>query len=169
MSAYGEMNWIRATRPPICYRDHHLRRPDIDMDDIRNSFSSLKKDLKRRLGGKKHAPGRVTADAAGGRVSSSASPLRPDPRVAASGHDEEDEEGRRISTNVSQAHSRDPSPMPADEGRRDDSQRKEEDVGEKGLDGVKIAAGGGPGQDVKQVSSPPSVTSIPRKQEPDST
>ena len=165
ISADGEMNWIGATRPPISDRDHHIRRPDIGMDDIRNSFSRLKKDLKRRVGGKKRALDSVRADVAGESVGPSASPLRPDYRVTASGHGEV---GGRISTGVSQARSRDPSPMPADEGRPDDSQRKEVDAGEKDPDDAGIAAGNEPSQDVKQIPSPLLVTSIPCNQEPDS-
>ena len=168
-----EMNRIKATRPPICYRNHHLRRQDIDildMDDIRKSFSKLKKGFKHRVGGKKHAPGEVGVDAVGERVSSLASLLGPGPRVTASGHDEE---GTRISADISQAHSRNPSPhlesMPADESRLDSSQGKWVDVGGKDLDDAEVAARGGPGQDVKQTSSSPlPVASIPPKQEPDS-
>ena len=140
------------------------------MDDIRKSFSKLKKGFKHRVGGKKHAPGEAGAGTAGERVSSSASPLGPGPRVTGSGQYEEE---ARISTDVSQVHSRDPSPhpepMPVDEGCLDDSQRKEVGVDEKDLDDVEIAAGGIPSQNVKQTSSTLSVASIQRKQDPDST
>ena len=171
------MNWIKATRPPICYRNRHLRQPDIDiidLEDMRKSFSNLKKDLKHRLGGKKRAPDRAGDDAAGERVGSSASLLQPDSRVAGSSHNEE---GSRISTDVSQVRSRDPSPMPADEGRRDDSQRKKADVdrkeggqGDSRLDpDAEVAAGSGSNREDKRAHSPLPVTSIPPKQEPDST
>jgi len=45
----GRWAWKRidATRLAICYRNHNLRRPDTDMDDLRDSFSSLKKGIKR--------------------------------------------------------------------------------------------------------------------------
>ena len=67
--------------------------------------------------------------------------------------------------------------MPADEGRRDDSQRKEEDLDEKEggqrdscLDSdVEIAAGSGSSREDKRAHSPLPVTSIPPKQEPDGT
>ena len=177
------MNRIKATRLPIFYRYHiwaSLCRTDIDiihLVDMRKSFSNLKKDLKYRLGGKKHAPDRAGVDAAGERVSSSASLLQPDSRVAASGYNEE---GSRISTDISQTRSRDPSPqlapVPADEGRRD-PQRTEADVDEK--EGgqresrvdpdVKLAAATGPSREDKRAYSPPPVTSIPLKQEPNST
>ena len=180
-SARVEVNWIKVTRPPICYRNHHLRRPDIDiidMDDVRRSLSKLKKDLKHRLGGKKRAIDRAGANAAGEMDSSSASLLRPDSRVVVSGHDGE---GSGISAGVSQAHSRGPSPhpepVPADEGYLDDPQRKEIDVDKKevsrrhsSLDpDAEGAAGSGPGQEMKQASSPPPVTLVPRKQESNST
>ena len=170
----------QATRLPICYRNHHLRRPDTDipdLDDMRKTFSNLKKDLKYRLGGKERAPDRAGDDAAGEMVSSSASFLRPDSRVAASGHNEE---GSRISTDISQARSRDPSPqlapVPADEGRCGDPQRKEANVAEKKvgqgdshLDPDVEIAGIGPSRADKRAYSPPPVPSIPLKQEPDST
>ena len=67
--------------------------------------------------------------------------------------------------------------MPADEDRRDDSQRKEADADEKEggqgdlrLDSdVQIAAGSGSNREDKRAYSPLSVTSIPPKQDPDST
>ena len=85
-----------------------------------------------------------------------------------------------MSADVSQAHSRDPSPhpgsVPADEGHLDDPQRKKVDAGEKdagrrcsNLDADVENAGSGLGQEVGQTSSPPLATSIPRKQEPNST
>lgn len=73
------------------------------------------KDLKRRLGKKKCAPDSAGANAADERASSPASLRRPDSRVAASGRNEE-----KTTTDISQAHLRDPSPVPADEGRRGD-------------------------------------------------
>ena len=133
-------------------------------------------DVKHRLGGKKHAQDRPEANVSGEKASPSASFLRPDLSVAASGHDGE---GSIISTGVVlQAHSRDPSPQPeptpANEGHEDG----EVDVGGKEVGGrhsrldpnVEGVAGGGFGQEVvKQVTSPLSITPIPPKQEPDST
>ena len=170
----------QATRPPICYRNHHLHRPDIDiiyLDDMRKSFSNLKKDLKYRLGGKKRELDRAGDDAAGERISSSASLLQPDSRVAASGHNEEES---RISTDISQARSRDPSPqlapVPADEGRCDDPQRKEADAEEKEvgqgdscLDPAVEILGSGLGREGERDYFPPPVTPTPLKQKPDST
>ena len=148
------------------------------MEDVRKSLSELKKGFKRRLGGKKHAQDRAGADTAGERVSSSGSFLQPDPRIAVGGHDGEES---RISMDVSQVHSRRPSPhpepVPADEGRLDDppqmevdGDEKEVSLGHSSLDpSVEGAVGSGPGREVKETSSPLSATPIPPKQEPDST
>ena len=141
------------------------------MDDIRKSFSKLKKDFKHRVGGKKRGPDRAAANTAEEGAGSSASHLRPGPRA----------EGDGISTDGSQACSRGPSPhlqpMAAEEDRLDDPQRKEVDVGEKtGIRShsrpdpdVENAGGSGPSREIKRTSSPPSVTPIAPRQEPDST
>ena len=144
------------------------------MEDIRKSFSNLKKDFKRRVRGKKRASDKAGADTVGERFSSSASFLRPDSRAAASGHNEE---ATRISTDVSQARTRDPSPTRADEGLHDDSQRKKADVDknevgqrDSRLDpDVEVATGSGPGRGDERAYPPLSISSIQRKQEPNST
>ena len=126
----------------------------------------------RRLGSKKRAPDRAGADTARERVSSSASLLRPDSRIAASSYNEE---GTKVSTDVSQARSRDPSPMPVGESRRDDPQRKEADIDEKNggrkdsrLDpDVGVAAGSGPRREDKRAHPPLPVTPISPEQGPD--
>ena len=140
------------------------------MDDIRKPLSKLK-EFKHRVGGGKRGPSRVEVNTAEERVGSPASLLRPDSRV----------EGGTFSMDVSQACSRDPSPHPelatADEDRLDDPQRKRVDVDEKEVrqslsrlePDVQNATGSGPGQEVKQTSSPPSITPIAPKQESDST
>ena len=141
------------------------------MDDIRKSLSKLKKDFKHRVGGKKRGEDRAGVDTAQERVDSPASLLRPGPRAG----------GENFSTGVSQAHSRDPSshpdPVAADEDRLGDPSRKKVDVEEKDLSrsrsrvdpDVEDAAGSGSNREVKQASSPPSVTPIAPKQEPDSS
>ena len=80
-----------------------------DMDDIRKSFSKMKKGFKNRVEGKKRAPDRAGDSVAGERAGSSVSLQRPDPRIVVSGHDGE---GSRTHANLSQARSRDPSPRP---------------------------------------------------------
>ena len=64
--------------------------------------------------------------------------------------------------------------MPADEGRRDDSQKEAEVDKKEGVQGdshldpdAEVAAGSGPRREDKRADLP--VTSIPRDQEPDST
>ena len=174
------MNRIKATRPPICYRNHHLRPPDInllDMDDIRKSFSELKKDFKHRVGGKKRGADRAGANATGETAGSSLSITRPDSRVTACGLDEK---GGRINADVSQAHPRDRSPQPkptqADEGDGN-PQGREASVDEKGASqsrsrlgpDVGGAAGRSPSQEIEPDPSPLSVALISPKQESDST
>ena len=168
------MNWIKATRLPISYRNHHLHRPDIDIvnsDDMRKSLSKLKESFKHRLGGKKRVSDKAGGNAAEETASSSASPGQ-DSRVTAGVRDEE---GSKISTDTSLAHSRDPSPQPkpvqVDEDR-DDPQRKKVDVEERHSrpdSSVEATAGSGPSREIKQASSLLSVTPITPKQEPDST
>ena len=130
----------------------------------------MKKDFKHLLRGKKQAPDRAGADVAGERVSSSVSLLQPGSGVEASGHNEE---GARISADISQLRSKRPSPIPADEGRRDELHRKEAGVDEKegskrdlSLDpDVGVAAGSEPNPEGKRAYSPLPVTSVPRDQE----
>ena len=173
LSARVGMNWIKATRLPICYHNRHLHRPDIDildMDDIRKSFSKLKKDFKHRVGGKKRGADTAGANAAGETAGSSLSLTRPDSRATASDHDEE---GGRINTDISQAQ---PKFMQADEDG-DDLQRREAEVDEKGVrrshlslaPGVGGVAGGRPSQEIERAPFPPSIAPISPKQEPDST
>lgn len=174
----NELDQMPRGRPSVII-NHHLRSstlPDIDvidMDDIQESFSILKKDLKYRLRGKNGVPGRAGANTAGERDSSSALLLRTDSPASASSHNEE---RSGIATGMSQVRSRDPSPMPADKGRRDDPQRKEAEVDETqggqrhsrpGPD-VEVAAVSGPSRAGNRARFPLPITSVPHKQEPDS-
>ena len=143
------------------------------MDDIQDSFSRFKKDIKRRFRGKKYVPDKPAANTAGERADPPDSLLRPDSRVAASGHDEE---GSKTSTDVLQDLSRDqfaqPEPIPAGEGN-DDPQRRETDVDGRevgkrrsGLESnAGVAARSGPDQGT---NPSPSSPSLPHKAEPDS-
>ena len=180
LSARVGMNWIKATRLPISYRNHHLRRPNIDttdMDDIRDSFSKLKKGFKRRLGGKKRGADRTGAGVSGETASPSPSLTRPDSPVTTSGRGEE---GSGIGTDASQAHSRDRSPQPkplqTDESG-DNLQGREAGVDEKrvtrsrsrlGPD-VGSAARSRPSREIERAHSPLSVTPILPEQEPHGT
>ena len=81
---------INATRLVICYRNRHLRRLDTDMDNLRDSFSSLKKNIKRRVKGKK---GRADSPGVGGsveRIGPSGPPPRPGLAVATGGGREQE-------------------------------------------------------------------------------
>ena len=146
------------------------------MDDIRDSFSRLKKNIKHRLRGKKQKTDRTGVNAAGETVNSSGSLLRPESRIAASG---DDGEGSRISTDKRQVRpgGRSPQPEPMPAGRSDhDQQRMETDVDEKeagqkhpGLDpDVEVATGSGPSREVEQAHPSPSDPSIPPGGKPDS-
>ena len=174
------MNWIKATGLPICYRNRHLHRPDIDttgMDDIRQSFSKMKKGFKHHLGGKKRGADRTGAGVSGETTSSSPLLTRPDSPATAGGRSEE---GGRISTDVSQVHSRDrspqPKPVPTDEGGNN-LQGREAGVDGKGVTwsrsrlgpDVGGAAGSRPSREIRLAHSPLSITPISPKQEPDGT
>ena len=146
------------------------------MDDIRESFSNLKKGFKQRLSGRKHKPGRTGVGPTEESVDSSGSLLRPESRIVAGG---DDGKGRGTSTDGRQVRSRDrspqPEPVPAS-GYNDDRQR-----GKAGVDGgeasqrhsrldpdIEVAAGSGPSREVEQVYPPPSTPSIPPSGKPDS-
>ena len=84
---------MEATRPAICYRNHHLRRRDTDMDDIRESFSRLKKGVKHRLTGRKRKADKTGDGGLGGRVDPLGSIPRPEPHVVTgSGREPEQDE-----------------------------------------------------------------------------
>ena len=136
------------------------------MDGIRESFSRLKKDVKHRMRGRKNKPDRKRVDAAGERVDSSGSLLRPGSRIAASGNDGEG------STDGRQVRSRDRSPQPEPilvGGSDDDGQGSETNVDGKEVGqvdprldpGVEVAVGSRPSQEVEQVYPSPNAPSIP--------
>ena len=136
-----------------------------------NSFSRLKKNVKHRLRGRKHEPGRTGSNTAGERVDSSDSPPQPGPRVAAGGHDAE---GSGTNVDVRKVHPRDwshhPEPVPAG-GSSDNQQRRKANIDKKEVSqryshldpGVEVAVGGGPSREAERVYSSPSTG------EPDST
>jgi len=67
---------------PVCYRNHHLRRSDTDMDDLRGTFSKLKKNIKHRLTGRERGAGKTGAGGRGETVNSPGSLPQPDSPVA---------------------------------------------------------------------------------------
>ena len=178
LSAHVEMNCIKATGPPICYRNHHLHQQEInaiDMVNIRKSLSKLKKAFKHRLRGIKRGPDRAGASPVGERASPSTPFPRQDSRATVSGGDGG---GGIISTEASQARPRDRFPQlkQADEGS-DDPQGGSVGVDEEEVSRsrsrldpeVGSAEGSGPSREIKQTSSLPSITPIVLNQEPDGT
>lgn len=138
------------------------------MDNIRSSFSRVKKDFKHRLRGKNREPDGTGTNVAGERVGSSDS--RPEPRLAA---DDRDEESSRISTDGRQARLRDrfPQPEPVTAGRSHNDKRREADASGKEVSqrysrldpNAELAVDSRPSQGVGQAyPSPPSAA-------PDST
>ena len=79
---------VKATRPAIYYRNRHLRRRDTDMDDIRDSFSRLKKDIKHRFTGSKRKVDKKGATGPGENVSGSHP--RPESHIVTSGDREQE-------------------------------------------------------------------------------
>jgi hypothetical protein len=140
------------------------------MDDIRNSFSKLKKDLKHRLRGRKHKSDRTGTNTAGERVDSSVSLPRSESRVAASGHDGE---GSRISIDGRQVRSRDQSPQPELVlAGGNDGKRREAGVGRKEVtldSNAEFVVNSEPSQKVERVHPSPSAPPIPPTGAPDST
>ena len=117
---------------------------------MRKSLSKLKKDFKHRLGGKKRAADTAGANPTGETASSSLSPARLD--------------------------SPQPKPMQADKGG-DNPRGREPDVDEEKASQNRLRLGpdiGGTGESsltrgIKRTLSPPSVTPISPRQDPDGT
>jgi len=144
------------------------------MDDIRDSFSRLKKDLKHRLKGRKNKPDMAGTNTAGESVDSSGSLLRPDSRVVAGGHDGE---GSGTNAAEQQARSRDRYPQPAEPGPTggsdDDRQRREADVDGKEVNqghsrpDLDVETGAVGGEEPDQTYPSPPIPSIPPTRKPD--
>lgn len=135
------------------------------MDDILDSLSKKRKDLERRLRGKRHKPDRTGANTAGENAGLSGSFLQPEPRVVAGGHDRE---GKRANIDVRQDRPRDRSPQPEPmlvDGSEDDRQRREADIDGKEasqrysyLDpGAEVVVDSGHSQEAKRVYPSPST------------
>jgi hypothetical protein len=105
------------------------------MDEIRGSFSSLKKKVKRRLAGRKRESGRTGAGARGESVDPAGPPPQAEPPVVAGGH--HDGDGNGANADGQQVHSTDrpqqpdePESVPA-HGSENDQERGEGDVDER--------------------------------------
>ena len=151
------------------------------MDNVRTSFSGLKKDLKgfkHRLASKLRGSDRTGTDATRERVDSPHSLLRPEPRIAADGHGGEG--GKiTITTDDRQVPSRDQSPRPKsmpvgggddDRERRGNIDGKEVGQGRSQINlDVKVVVGGGSNREVDPTHPSPSALLIPPTGESDST
>ena len=168
------MGWklIEATRSAICYRNHHLYRPNTDMDEIRSSFSKLKKKFKHRRTGSKREAGRTGSSAHVEGVDQAGPSPRAESPAVASGRQDRDGNGANT------------------DGRRSQQQDEPESMpthGSGNVDGrvvnyshthpdVEVTVASGPsrdrndlsGQEVERVYPSPPAPSIPHSGTPDS-
>ena len=75
------------------YRDHHLHRFDTNMDDLRDSFSRFKKDVKHRLRRSKLKADRPGPGDRDESVGSPSSLPQPEPHVLTGGGPEQEGSG----------------------------------------------------------------------------
>ena len=87
---------IETVRPAISYHYHHQHRFDINMDNLRDSFSRFKKDTKRRFGRGKREGDKPGPDGREESVDSSCSFPQPESRVLAGGGREREADGPDI-------------------------------------------------------------------------
>ena len=111
------------------------------MDDIRDSYSRLKKKFKHRLTGSKNKPDGTESDASGERVSSTSSLPQPEPRIVAGGGS--NRSGDKANADGQQVRPTDRAP--------NDRQRGAGDVGE-----------------VERIHLSPSTPLVPRSGKPNS-
>ena len=138
------------------------------MDDMLDSLSRQGRKLKDRLKGRKDKRDRTGTNTP---VDPSGSLLRPEPRVATSGHDGE---GSGTGKDTRQARSRGRSPQP-ERGDDDDRLGRKADVDGKEasqrnsrlVPDVGIVVGSRPSQEVERIYSSPSTPSIQPAREPD--
>ena len=122
------------------------------MDDIRSSYSGLKKKIKHKLTGAKHKPGGEGVDTGGERGDSPGSLLRSEPRIiVGGGHSGEEDrtkvDGRRVRSTNRPPQSDEPESVPAR--------------------GLGREWGDADGKKIEQVHPSPSAPWIPRGGEPD--
>ena len=77
------MGRIKVTRLAIYYLNYHLRSPDTNMDDLRGSFSRLKKGIKYQFTGSKRKTEKSGASGREERVDASGSFPQPEAGVIA--------------------------------------------------------------------------------------
>jgi len=181
--ARGEARqWALCTEPnqsheanhPLSH--HHLRRSNVDMDDIRGSLSKMKKKVKHRLTGKRK-PDQTEANP-GGKKADSTSTL-PQPGLRAVVGESHDREGGRADVTDKRVLSMDrPAQLEsAPAGGGDNSQEGEEanvggrEVGQRSSQphpDVDVAVGSGRKGEAESVYPSPSAPSISHGGEPDS-
>jgi len=153
--------------------------------EFRDSFSTLKKKVKHRLGGSKPKSNKTEADVSGERVDSTGSRPGSGPHIVAGGS--HDQKGAEPNTDGGQAFSTirlpqldEPGSMPT-HGSANDQERRRADVdgGEverthshlRSVD-VEVAEGSGPAErkdiDGEKVDPCPPTASIPHDGKPDS-
>jgi len=133
------------------------------MDDVRDSFSKLKKKIKRPLKWSRDKPDRTGPGASGERVDSTGSLPRPEPRVVAGGGRERD--GNGTNADGRRARSTDRSPKPVSAGIENDEREASHMHSRLDLD-VEVAVESG---EVERVGPSPSTPPIPQSEKPDST
>lgn len=145
------------------------------MDDIRSSYSGLKKKIKHKLTGAKHKPGGKGVDTGGERGDSPGSLLRSEPRIiAGGGHSGEEDrtkvDGRRVRSTNRPPQSDEPESVPARGSDKDQggvsqvySYLRADAVG----GGLGREWGDADGKKIEQVHPSPSTPWIPRGGEPD--
>ena len=146
------------------------------MDDVRDSFSKLKKDLKQRLRGKKNKPDSTGAKTVGENVDSSGSLPQPEPTATASNRSPGEGSGYKAVGSQVISKDQSPQPEPGPAGRDDDDrERREADEEGDGVDqshsrpepDVEVVVDSGPSREVEQVHPSPSTPSIPPSGKPD--
>ena len=165
---------------------HHLYRPNTDMDEIRGSFSRLKKKLKHRLTGSKREPGRTGAGEHGESINPAGPHTRAESPVVAGGRrdrggDGANVDGRRARSTDRPQQPDEPESAPAS-GSENDQERREADADGRVISysrlrpDVEVTAGSGSSRDggdpdgkAERVYPSPSPASIPHSETPDST
>jgi len=160
---------------------HHLRSSDTNMDNIRDSFSKMKKRFKHRLTGRKRKPDGTGVDPGGERADSTTSIPQPESHSVAG--ESYNREGDKANTDGEQVSSTDPPPQPdgpeSVPTRGSDNAQEE---GETGIDRgesnqrdshtrleIEVAVGSGRSEELEGVHPSPSTPSIPHGGKADST
>ena len=146
------------------------------MDNIRASYSRIKKKIKHRLTGDKHKRDGAGSDASGGRVDSSGSLPQPEPPIAAGGGGDRDGNGTNADGGQDFSTGGAPQPELGLTGHNDnDRQRREADVDEREASqgysrlepDVETVEGSRRSGEVEEAYPSPSTPAIPHSGNPD--